>query len=422
MAYNWTTEWPGVYAQHASDCPLRSGGDCTCQQITYRASAKAPDERSRVLSPEFGSAIDARNWLRDQRARVTAATAVADEGPSLAGVIRDFLAAAGRGLDRNGAGPGASHERLRQVSDGLGYIGTELGGKRIQSVRRRDIQALVDQLHAAGVPADRINGVIGALRVLFSYAIQRDLVDFNPIVQLRLPDAQIRMDTPMPQPQPQPQAADLSDLTAYYSGNGNGNGNGNHGGTDYGEPTAPYTPAFTAPFAPPVPAGVDESSDYWRPGVFDQFEFGDDPFSTEPPPPAVPRAPWVASDPLQADPYPPEQYPTEPAFAPPAAAMPPAAPPMPTPTPMPPPPPMQTPQPMPTAQTPLPPSQAYVTTETRYGTPTYGTESVTTTQAPAQSDSSADNVMLSEQMFWWITRIVVIVFVLIALVLAAESV
>jgi hypothetical protein len=168
-----------------------------------------------------------------------------------------------------------------------------------------------------------------------------------------------------------------------------------------------------------VTAGVDEPSDYWTPGVFDQFEFGDDPFSTEPPPPAVPRAPWVASDPLQADPYPPEPYPAEPypaepAFAPPAAAMPQATPP--------PPPPMPTPQPMPTAQTPLPPSQAYVTTETRYGTPTYGTESVTTTQAPTQAAAPADNVMLSEQMFWWITRIVVIVFVLIALVLAAESV
>jgi hypothetical protein len=61
--------------------------------------------------------------------------------------------------------------------------------------------------------------------------------------------------------------------------------------------------------------------------------------------------------------------------------------------------------------------------ETRYGTPTYGTEAVTT-QAPVQPAEAAqgDGVMLSEQMFWWITRIVVIVFVLIALVLAAESV
>jgi len=58
--------------------------------------------------------------------------------------------------------------------------------------------------------------------------------------------------------------------------------------------------------------------------------------------------------------------------------------------------------------------------ETHYGTPTYGADSVPTqptVQAPGQ-----DGVFMSEQMFWWITRIVVIVFVLIALVLVAESV
>lgn len=219
MAYNWTTEWPGVYAQHGSDCPLRSGGDCTCPQIAYRATAKAPDERSRVLSPEFSSAIAARNWLRDQRARVTAATAVADEGPSLKSVIYDFVDAATRGLDRGSGDRAASQERLRQVRDGLGYIGAELAARRIQTVRRRDIQGLIDQLDGAGVPADRINAVISALRVLFAYAIQRDLVDFNPIVQLRLPEA------PAP-PAPQPVWPDLGGFTAQYNGNGNGNGNG----------------------------------------------------------------------------------------------------------------------------------------------------------------------------------------------------
>jgi hypothetical protein len=60
--------------------------------------------------------------------------------------------------------------------------------------------------------------------------------------------------------------------------------------------------------------------------------------------------------------------------------------------------------------------------ETRYGTPPDGTAAVTT-QAPVQiPPAPQDDAMLSEQMFWWITRIVVIVFVLIALVLAAESV
>src|SRR3954470_1850325 len=120
MAYNWTTEWPGVYAQHASDCPLRSGGDCTCAQIAYRATAKAPDERSRVLSPEFSSAIAARNWLRDQRARVTAATAVEDEGPSVRSVIQDFLGTIAGDQARARGDTGYGQERLREATDGLG--------------------------------------------------------------------------------------------------------------------------------------------------------------------------------------------------------------------------------------------------------------------------------------------------------------
>jgi hypothetical protein len=384
MAYNWTTEWPGVYAQHASDCPLRAGGDCTCARIAYRASAKAPDERSRLLSPEFASAVEARNWLRDQRARVTAATTVADEGPSLSTVINEFLAAAGRGVGRQNPAPGATPERLRQVSDGLGYVGADLGAKRIQTVRRRHVQALIDQLDVAGMPADRVNNVISSLRVLFAYAIQRDLVDFNPIVQLSMP-------TP---PLPKPAWPEAENLTSHYTGNGHGSANGNGNGPqhgDYGEATEPYTPVFTSPFVPPAPAAADETGGYWSPGVSDGFDFDDIPFEVEPPPPVPGRAPWVGADPLEAQPYPAEAL-----FAPPSSAMP----------------------AMPAMGPPL------TAAETRYGTPAHGTAAVTT-QAPVQEAAPAapaDNTLLSEQMFWWITRIVVIVFVLIALVLAAESV
>src|SRR5437868_4452933 len=84
-----------------------------------------------------------------------------------------------------------------------------------------------------------------------------------------------------------------AEAAAYYTGNGNGShGLGPHAAPDWGQETQPYAPTFTAPAAPPVTAGADTSSDYWTPGVFDDYEFGDDPFSTEPPA-AVPRAPWV---------------------------------------------------------------------------------------------------------------------------------
>jgi hypothetical protein len=451
MAYNWTTEWPGVYARHSSDCPLRNGGECTCRHVGYRASGKAPDNHSRILSPEFESAVQARDWLRDQRARVTAATAVADEGPAVSTVINDFLAAATRGEIRDSAGAGFTGERVRHMRDGLYYIEAELGSARIQTVRRRQVQALVDQLYAVGLPSDRVMRVVETLRELFIYAVQRDLVDFNPIVQLRL------------------QAEDSRLPQAVLNGNGNGNGNGFRSPGAVGDLTAPYTPTFaTAAAEPPKQwtpgafAAVDdeplEDDAIYGPGgqVFDE-DWAPRMSSEMPPPMAQQTPPPMA----QQTPPPTYEQPPAPVYqqTPYEQTPPPVY--QQTPPPMheeaPPPVYQQTPPPMP-AQMPtqmspqMPPRAPWVpqesaggdpygpatafapqampmtmpvpapfAAETRYGTPTYGTDAVTA-NGPILPEGDRDNAMLSEQMFWWVTRIVVIVFVLIALILAAESI
>jgi hypothetical protein len=407
MAYNWTTEWPGVYARHEDGCPLRNGGDCTCAKVNYRASAKAPDQHSRLLSPEFDTALEARDWLRDQRARLTAAVAVAEEGPPVKSVIRDFLAAAEHGEIREPSGAEYGLARVRQMRAALAYVDSEMGSSALQAVRRRNVQALIDQLYAAGVSPQRLIEVVTTLQELFTYAIQRDLVDFNPIVQLRLP-------------QQTEVTADVAAMaTMAYHTNGNGNGNGN-GQAPVHAPEAPMEPA-TAPMAPVAAGQVsDEPFD-------DEPTYGPGMAApNEPPPPTTPPPP--ANDPS----WPPASDPTS-SWAPPLGP-PQGLPPMPTPTPTP------TPTPAPgypydTSPFATPPPAALPTqmvtpigAETHYGTPTYGAGSVPTqpiVQAPSYqggSQQQQDGVVMSEQMFWWITRIVVIVFVLIALVLAAESV
>jgi hypothetical protein len=376
MAYNWTTEWPGVYAHHQTGCPLRNGGDCTCgDQLTYRATLKTGDDRERVVSPDFATAIEARDWLRDQRQRVTAAAAVAGEGPLVASVIQEFLGAAERGEARDRDGRAFAPDRLAQIRDGLGYVDGNMGKTPIQAVRRRTVQALIDGLHTAGLPSERIIEVIGTLRELFVYAIARDLVDFNPIVQLRLPAAGEAVQPPAPAP-------------AYAGANGHG-----PAAAVADMPTAPYTPAFTGVAASGAgawsPAAPDGS------GPPDEFP-GDDPAPGAPAADASPRAPWVPG----ATPPPPQ--PTPPAQ--PVAYDPPMF------------------------TTPVTPPTPIAAT-TQYGTPTFGTDPIAaqpTVMAPTQAAPAApapgDGVLVSEQMFWWITRIVVIVFVLIALVLVAESV
>ncbi|HEX4733063.1 MAG TPA: hypothetical protein VH247_01515 [Thermoleophilaceae bacterium] len=374
MAYNWTTEWPGIYARHESTCQLRNGGDCTCARVAYRASAKAPDQHSRLLSPEFATALEARDWLHDQRARVTAAMAVAEEGPNVSAVIAEFLAAAERG---------------DEVRAALSYVQSELGSSPLQAVRRRNVQALIDELGSAGLPPERIVQVVLSFRDVFSYAISRDLVDFNPIVQLRLPGGG---EIPAEEP-----------LASYVTGGGmSSNGHHPEAQVPLPQPLADEPFADEPTYGPAMHALDDEPDAITAPAPV-------------PAPALVPTAAFTAPTAAFTAPYVPPAG--DPEWAPPLGST--IAPPPPAP--------VQLPTPVPPAPAFAPPSATTMITpigaETHYGTPTFGAESVATqrtVQSPARDGQ--DGVFMSEQMFWWITRIVVIVFVLIALVLVAESV
>ena len=188
MAYDWRTEVPGIFARHADTCPRRDGGFCTCGPLGYRASIVDPETGRRTLSPEFETVAEAQGWQRDQHETVQASNGVPVNGAELGAVIDEFLQDAedGRARDRNGR-PYAP-ERLRQLRGALSYVDSALGSTDIEDVRRRHVQAMVDQLQAAGVTADRVSSITSAMRSLYAYAIQRDLVGYSPVVELALPD------------------------------------------------------------------------------------------------------------------------------------------------------------------------------------------------------------------------------------------
>jgi hypothetical protein len=188
MAYDWRTDWPNVFARHADACPVRSGHRCTCGPLGYRASARDPGTGRRVLSPDFETVAEARAWLGEQQETLEAARGVARDEAELGAVIDDFTAAAENGLARDRGGVVYSPERIRELRESLGYVDAQLGTMNIQDVRRRHVQGLVDQLRLAGTDVERLTAVVDALRSLYIYAIQREVVDFSPVVQLTLPD------------------------------------------------------------------------------------------------------------------------------------------------------------------------------------------------------------------------------------------
>jgi hypothetical protein len=188
MPYDWRTELPGIFARHADGCPRRQGGFCVCGPLGYRASIVDPDTGRRSLSPDFDSVAEAQAWQRDQQEAARASNGIPVNGLELGAVIDEFLQAAedGRARDRNG--DSYTPDRLRQLRGALSYVDSALGSTSLEDVRRRHVQAMLDQLRAAGVTADRLTSIAASLRSLYGYAIQRDLVGYSPVVELALPE------------------------------------------------------------------------------------------------------------------------------------------------------------------------------------------------------------------------------------------
>ena len=115
--------------------------------------------------------------------------AAARAGVSVHETIVDFLEAADRGaaLDRYGRPFGA--ESVRELRWCLsGHVDERLGSMDVGVVDRRDLEALVDELAAAGLARRRLRAVAKSLRALYDYAGERDLVAHNPAARIALPD------------------------------------------------------------------------------------------------------------------------------------------------------------------------------------------------------------------------------------------
>jgi hypothetical protein len=189
MAYTWRTKWPGILAQHADHCRARDGAECSCGPVGYRASVEDPESGEPVLSPVLETLAEARAWRHEQVEAFDAWRAASDERPTVDAVIEDLLAAAARGSARDRYGRRFDGDGLRGLRWALtGHVHEEIGAMAIAEVRTRHVQALIDRLDASGLSQRRVDAVVHALRNLFAYAQERDLVASSPAEAVALPD------------------------------------------------------------------------------------------------------------------------------------------------------------------------------------------------------------------------------------------
>jgi hypothetical protein len=131
-----------------------------------------------------------------------AAPPVAPRRGELGEVIDDFMEAAEEGEVADGFGQYYTPEALRELHSALTHVKSELGTMHVEAVRRWHVQGMLDELRRAGLAPGRLTAVMESLHAVYSYAIERGLVDDTPVIWLTSPQ------------QGEPTAAERSDVTA----------------------------------------------------------------------------------------------------------------------------------------------------------------------------------------------------------------
>lgn len=183
-----TRRHPGIVERHSKSCPTRDGGRCVkpCQPRFEAWVWSARDGRK--VRKSFPTPAAARGWRTDALAALRRGTMRAPTSTTLNAAAAAFVAGIESGVivSRNGS-PYKPSVRRAYARDLRLFVLPEVGAVKLAELRRADMQALVDRLHAAGMSPTRLKGIVMPVRALCRHALERDELVVNPTEHLRLP-------------------------------------------------------------------------------------------------------------------------------------------------------------------------------------------------------------------------------------------
>jgi integrase len=180
------TRYQGVFARHQKACPVNEGGRCRCAPSYYGTTYDRAANR-RIKTKRLATAEAARNARADLIAMIERGDAPAGATLRLSDARERFVTAAREGKVLNKHGHRYKPRAIDDIEEVLRvHIEPDLGTKRITTIRRGDIQAIVDDL-APRLSGSRVRSTANAVRSLYRWAQDRDLAQHDPAALVRLP-------------------------------------------------------------------------------------------------------------------------------------------------------------------------------------------------------------------------------------------
>jgi integrase len=183
------TRYPGIYRRHGRNCD--GNGKCSCP---YQATVYSKRD-GKLIRRQFDDLAQARTWREDAAGLVRAGKLRPPSKRTLDDASRDLVAGMEDGsiYDRSGKPYKPStrrgYERVMRL-----HVLPRLGHVRLSALERRQVQRLVEELHAEGRAASTIQNVLNPLQVICRRAVRDGELAVDPTDGLELPAVRGRRD------------------------------------------------------------------------------------------------------------------------------------------------------------------------------------------------------------------------------------
>jgi integrase len=183
------TRFQGVFARHQEACRVTAGAEpkaCNCAPSYYGVVWDASARKHRKTR-RLERTMEARNARSDLADALRHGGVLEASGPKLEEATTRFVAAAKEGVALNKWGRRYRRRAVQDLESALRQVPDKLARRRLGDVRRGDLQELVDDMTRRGLSGSRVRSVVNALRSLYRWAQDRELVGHNPAELVRLP-------------------------------------------------------------------------------------------------------------------------------------------------------------------------------------------------------------------------------------------
>lgn len=176
----------GIEVRHVRSCSSRKGGRCSCRPA-FQAHVWSQRDAKRIRKT-FPTKAAAVAWRQDAQVALRRGTMRADDGRTVEQVAQAWIEGARTGTIRTRSGDPYKPSAVRAYEQSLALrVLPKLGARKFGSVRRVELQDLVDELHATGLSASTVQCSLLPLRAMYRRAVARGELDVNPTSGLELP-------------------------------------------------------------------------------------------------------------------------------------------------------------------------------------------------------------------------------------------